>query len=1044
MDLQFPLILEEIGFLPGDVAAKAIADEDPVGYSLAWLASRGKIEEALEGLLARDLSDDDVVRVPEWCKRAQAHLTRTRSAKAQRAVDRAVRKARATAAFRAPAGGSAMQETKSAYGLSGGMAENAPTRPERACATPGLERRRDPTSGAPARHGTGSAGATPDMEDAPHSARPPAGFDEVAAGLSDRYELVGLLGRGGMGSVYEVCDRELNRTVALKLLERGTEIASRRLLAEARATALLEHPNILPSYTVGSDTSGRLYYTMRKVEGQTLHESLATLKVEPALRALVQAARGVAHAHRKGFVHRDLKPANVMLGSHGEVWVVDWGLVRTRGAESSAPSAAAGETRNLAGNVRNEGKPDTTSISRRQQRMTSTGDFLGTPAYLSPEQAEGRLDRVGPPTDIYGLGGILYEILTGSPPHAGEALHKILASIVEGKIVPPSERAPRRRIRPQVEAICLKAMAFDPTTRYPTADAFADDLARFLAGEPVSVFREKWRVRARAWARRHTRVLALAGVLAVGGASVWFLEAARTRGQARAAATRNERSRAGILGRDRRARAGLAESLERGGNAHAERLRLLAQYAVPFEEIFREEQAAVDREEERRKLETLATRTFAPCGDSEISRQDEAWRAAAAAAGGDIEALGDEGAEASRILWAQELEWSLELALATERVAITSAWIERLRQTERLDPENAPPFWRTAVRLANEMGSAARLGASHPLVVRARELLSARGTLVVGPVPPPARATLIEHVTTENPFGLRDLGALPATGATIELPLGSYRVEVLRGEDVFEFPALVERGRETRIEVVLPARVPRGLVWIPPGPYIAGEAGDRTTPRHRRNLDRGFFLGRTEVTFQEYLEFLRAVRTENSLASFLPVRRKGAANVAVVTAELGLVDAEVGLSWPVFGITRHAAEAFLEWRTREDRDFGYRLPTTWEWERAYRGGDGRRFPWGDAPDPGFAMVPENSQPRGPASAGTCEGDRSPFGILDLEGNLSEWSSSDPSIGGVAILGRCWGQPPFVPSMGHVARAHTADCRHEFLGFRPVAIAAERD
>jgi tRNA A-37 threonylcarbamoyl transferase component Bud32 len=280
----------------------------------------------------------------------------------------------------------------------------------------------------------------PDAPGAPPAPAPP------------RYEPRGTLGRGGMGTVARALDRELGREVALKSLLRDTPTVRERFLREARITGLLEHPGIVPIYDLARDAAGRPFYTMRIVHGRTLAALLADVRagaphptLDECVEIFLRACDAVAFAHSRRVVHRDLKPENVMVGDFGQVLVVDWGLARQLGGEDTAgesPVAAGGrDTRTLDGTV------------------------LGTPSYMPPEQAEGRLADVDERSDVYSLGAILYEICALAPPFGGDSTGAVLAAVCTAPLVPPRERAPGRAIPPALEAVVLAAMARDPAAR---------------------------------------------------------------------------------------------------------------------------------------------------------------------------------------------------------------------------------------------------------------------------------------------------------------------------------------------------------------------------------------------------------------------------------------------------------------------------------------------------------------------------------------------------------------------------------------------------
>ena len=275
--------------------------------------------------------------------------------------------------------------------------------------------------------------------------QPPTNFGD--------YELLGELGRGGMGVVFRARERELNRLVAIKMLLPGSlanESDLQRFRVEAEAAARLQHPNIVSVHRVG-ELNGRHYYSMDYVAGQTLTQRLANgpLPGRVAARYLIAIARGIQHAHEHGILHRDLKPANILLDADDQPRVTDFGLAKQFNVDC--------------GNTR-------------------TGAVLGTPSYMSPEQAAGRRD-VGPACDIYGLGALLYELLTARPPFRAETPFDTLLQVMDREPVPPRLLNPK--IDHDLEKICLKCLSKQPSERYASAEALALDLERFLDGEPI-------------------------------------------------------------------------------------------------------------------------------------------------------------------------------------------------------------------------------------------------------------------------------------------------------------------------------------------------------------------------------------------------------------------------------------------------------------------------------------------------------------------------------------------------------------------------------
>jgi len=317
------------------------------------------------------------------------------------------------------------------------------------------------------------------------------------------YELLEELARGGMGVVYKARQVKLNRIVAVKMILAG-QLASpadvQRFYAEAEAAAGLDHPNIVAIHEVG-EHEGQHYFSMDYVDGKSL---AAIVRERPlaqmeAARYVQIIAAAIQHAHDKGILHRDLKPSNVLIDRADQPRVTDFGLAKRQEGE------------------RQPGEPATLVAGSRAADLTATGQVLGTPGYMPPEQARG--ERVGPWADIYSLGAILYELLTGRAPFVAGNMLDTLAKVLNEEPVSP------RRLQPGVprdlETICLKCLQKEPAARYASAEALAEDLRRCQAGEPI-VARPVGRVeRAVKWARRHparaTAALLVVALLAVIG-----------------------------------------------------------------------------------------------------------------------------------------------------------------------------------------------------------------------------------------------------------------------------------------------------------------------------------------------------------------------------------------------------------------------------------------------------------------------------------------------------------------------------------------------
>jgi serine/threonine-protein kinase len=298
-----------------------------------------------------------------------------------------------------------------------------------------------------------------------------------AAGLRiGEYEVIEELGRGGMGVVYKARHTRLNRVVALKMVLAGQFAAQDdldRFHAEARAAAALEHAGIVPIFEIG-DCQGQPYFSMALVEGRSLAQHLESgpLPSHFAARLLRKIVAAVAYAHAHGVIHRDLKPGNILLAIGDDLdacepKITDFGLAKREGADS---------------------------------RLTASGQILGTPGYMPPEQAAGRLREIGPASDVYSLGAILYAMLTGRPPFSSENPVEVILQVLESE--PTLPHVLRPDVPRELEWICLKCLEKNPADRYATADDLAADLDRFLRREPPEARALNFMQRSRRWMRR--------------------------------------------------------------------------------------------------------------------------------------------------------------------------------------------------------------------------------------------------------------------------------------------------------------------------------------------------------------------------------------------------------------------------------------------------------------------------------------------------------------------------------------------------------------
>ena len=343
---------------------------------------------------------------------------------------------------------------------------------------------------------------------------------------SKRYRITKMHARGGMGEIWLADDLEIGRRVAYKRMRTNGEPIQERFFSEAQITGQLEHPGVVPVHELGRDADGNPFYVMRLVQGKTFKDVIAEAHAEMAhdpksrelswlklLEVFLALCRTVAYAHHRGVIHRDIKPDNIMIGTYGETLVVDWGLAKVLDAPDLSASRCV--------SVLRSGGADSTA--------TQDGNVLGSPPYMSPEMAEGRIGEEDVKTDIYLLGATLYQLLTNRPPRHGSSREEIINL---ARTTPPT---PPRTVNPAVpralEAICIKAMAHGKTDRYESAREVADEIERYLAGEPVQAHREPFSDILGRWLRRNRRMLSRASVaavllLALGGTLLGWRQAA--------------------------------------------------------------------------------------------------------------------------------------------------------------------------------------------------------------------------------------------------------------------------------------------------------------------------------------------------------------------------------------------------------------------------------------------------------------------------------------------------------------------------------------
>ena len=726
-------------------------------------------------------------------------------------------------------------------------------------------------------------------------------------GLPARYRDLVRVGKGGSGEVRRVVDLRVDRSVVMKLLawqhvDPPDTPARRRFENEARVPASLEHHGVVPVHDQGQLPDGRPWFTMKEVRGETFASAIDSITLAPpnerpaARRALVTAllrvAETVGYAHSRGVVHRDLKPTNLMRGAFGEVYVMDWGV-----AKDGVDPAQIAQALDAPPPRRSVVPADAPLLETGDRALTRQGDILGTVPYMAPEQARGWSDAVGPASDVWALGLVLYEILVGKRAYEG----------------------PRTRV-------WVEVASGRPVT-LPSGAAVPDELRALVAASAREPF------------------------------------AARLRD--------------GLAGEARRERARVvlreAEAAEGG----------LAQL----------------REEEDAHLR-VAERLLGPlhANDPDEARRQDGWEAEDRAA-----ALREriEDAEAGVLqLLRTALQHDPESAEAHARIA-TLALGEVVRAEGRGDGREAKR-WERLLRQHDDG--------------RHATFLAGKGEIVLDSAPVAASVTLYEFVEERRRLVEKPIAEGLRTPLRRSLPAGSY-LAVLEAPEraTVRYPFRIERGGSW--ESVPPDATEPRPVWlpeagsmrpdecyVPAGWCTVGEPEARREAYLRTRVwVESYCMRRFVVTTSEYLAYLRALHRDGARAALEAARPRSASRGVATDFEIDssaegvrLREDTLDSPWlvgrtPVRYVTKAQAEAYATWLAERD-ELPIRLPTGVEWEKAARGVDERRFPWGRTAAGHWAATVDHDPP-GVQAEDAAPYDESPYGVRHLAGNVIEWVST---------------------------------------------------
>ena len=789
--------------------------------------------------------------------------------------------------------------------------------------------------------------------------------------------------QGGTGEIFTAQDTTLGRTVAVKTLRPKNQYSLdqiERLVREAKAAAQLEHPNIVPIHSLGVSPSRGVYFTMKRLRGDSLRHIVNQLSLRnPAYTSVytgtvlisifMKICQGISYAHSKGIIHRDLKPENILVGNYGEVTIIDWGLVKKMDGGTHIPgrrkvSRPPSERPSSVSLAVSRSDPklsaamSKSSVSLPSGNLTQNGQLNGTPRFMSPEQTLGDVDDIDSRSDIYALGVILYELLTFKNPFEELADEdEIFNAVSRGIYQKPRQTERKYSISPELEAICLKAMAVDKEERYQAVGELIKDLMAHQEELPVSAYKAPPHVRVMKLAKRNP-IKTSAMLSCVVAIFVYLMVSS------------------------------FLDSL------YFKRTMRQVQVSVAMAEIKLEQ---LDKRLE--KVEKASTTATPVESIEELTpeRYDELHD--------EIEGHFNEA----------NLMLNSVVGLHHGAQSVIQDWRERIMTAQI---EFCLKYGRIKeMRKLRNIMSAAMGGDLEAYSYKMRTLIRDMENALLGTChlqleSDPPGADVMINLVEQTADGVMVMG-VPAHDELLFTPIydlalgkGTYIVTLrMDGAPDLSFPVTLKHGENKQLMVDIPREVPDGMVYVPRGPCLVGGTQSPYKREYEPEVE-PFYISRREVTNREYIAFWLTLQDTKLLNAYMSrvILSRGSNLPKNAWNRNGKPIQEIDLDKPVVGIPREAAQAYCAWYgSRHGRPC--RLPTAEEWEKAARGTDGRLYPWGNVFVTDYAFTYENKKARKEyglwAKPESFPMDVSPYGVYDMAGNVREWTGSDfPESDGV--------------------------------------------